>query len=173
MGAAAIDERTLLKNAPTADGLENEYKELIEEARGDDLVFSGDGELQGPVVDSSLPSNPQLPAASPPPAPPSAPPPAAAVVSRPQREVRPIDRYGSSSRGAPAAQPPNPTRSRQSTDKPKLRRVLVPQAIWHRHACVENDGKGWTAEVVLDTKERLGLRFVNARDAVGRPWPGA
>ena len=43
MGAAAIDERTLLKNAPTADGLESEYKELIDEARGDDFVFSGDG----------------------------------------------------------------------------------------------------------------------------------
>ena len=41
MGAAAIDERTLLKNAPTADGLESEYKELIDEARGDDLVVSG------------------------------------------------------------------------------------------------------------------------------------
>ena len=180
MGAAAIDERTLLKNAPTADGLESEYKELIDEARGDDLVFSGDGEQQGPVVYSSMPpaaASASVPAAAPTvtPAPPPASqpvmPPAPAAVSRPQREVRPIERFGTTSRGAPAAQPPSLTRSRQPTDKPKLLRVMVPQAIWPRHACIESDGNGWTAEVVLDTKERLGLRFVNAHDAAGRQWP--
>jgi hypothetical protein len=48
--------------------------------------------------------------------------------------------------------------------------VIIPQEIWPRYKCAENDGKGWSAEIVSEKLGRVTVRFVKARTASGAEW---
>ena len=48
--------------------------------------------------------------------------------------------------------------------------VIIPQEIWPRYKCAENDGEGWSAEVVCEKLGRVTVRFIKARTASGAEW---
>ena len=48
--------------------------------------------------------------------------------------------------------------------------MIIPQEIWPRYKCEENDGEGWSGEVVSEKLGRVTVRFVKARTASGAEW---
>ena len=48
--------------------------------------------------------------------------------------------------------------------------MIIPQEIWPRYKCAENDGEGWSAEVVSEKLGRVTVRFIKARTASGAEW---
>ena len=48
--------------------------------------------------------------------------------------------------------------------------VLIPASTWPTEACDENDGQGWLAKVVTNHGAAVGLCFLTARTADGRPY---
>ena len=54
--------------------------------------------------------------------------------------------------------------------QPKVRRkMMVPREMWPRYACKENAGAGWSVEVVKEYKDRVQVRFTEAKSQ-GREW---
>ena len=51
------------------------------------------------------------------------------------------------------------------------RRVLVARHIWPSYPCDENDARGWTAHIVQFTRGVATVRFANAVNARGLPYP--
>ena len=92
MGAAMIDEKTLLKKMPTRESDPNEFIELEEEVRDGTKIYSYDGKTSGPVTDSRVQVCPNVEAGE------QAADEAArvtqpAALTRPLRQLKPAIRY--------------------------------------------------------------------------------
>ena len=56
-----------------------------------------------------------------------------------------------------------------TADASHRERVIVPSTLWPNESCEENDGRGWTAEVIARNKRQVKLRFLE-RATDGKPW---
>ena len=154
-----IDEGALLMAAPARPDQLEEYSELVNEARGADTVYSADGTLTGPVTDSRAAEPPA--AQAPAPAPPTQAQPASA---RPRRQQGQATSFSEEQARPQRLTQPAPART---APKPL---VMVPREVWPRFTCTENDGLGWTAEVAQRHKDRVQVRFTEARTDKGAAW---
>ena len=73
---------------------------------------------------------------------------------------------------APAeAPPPAPVDDTPAPPpKPRAMKVLVPRAMWPDHRCDENEGAGWTAEVIDKKGKWSRCKFINATDSKGQKF---
>ena len=49
-------------------------------------------------------------------------------------------------------------------------KAMVPCQTWPRYPCKENGGAGWTVEITSKQKDRVRVRFTDARDRRGALW---
>ena len=164
MGAAMINEKEFLKNV--SGGNVSTYADIIDEdeIRGEDKVYSFDGIDQGPVVDSSKDvsagqnqsesvGNQSEPVQNQ----------SEQAPTRPKRDVQPTIKF------ADEAVKPQLAKSKPTAAK-VCEKAMVPRQTWPRYTCKENGGAGWSVEITSKQKDRVRVRFTEARDGRGAPW---
>jgi hypothetical protein len=174
MGAAMIDEKTLLKKTPTRASDPDEFIELEEEVRDDTKIYSYDGKTSGPVTDSRVQVCPDVEAGE------QAADDAArvtqpAAVTRPQRQAKQAVRFDPAVSASAPQRKSTEQSQRKAIDAPLLQqpkvrpKMMVPREMWPRYACKENAGAGWSVEVLTEYKDRVQVRFTEAKSQ-GREW---